>query len=204
MKPTQKFKVIDQSILDLCIADYGSKESYETVLMNKASPENVLTKLKPILENLLEKSLTYTGGNYYKHSKPYLPHTDYKKNENNTLNIVIPLSYTKALPSLVIFDQRWMMDSVTWCMDNPIQQFTYNTGIKGCPADYPVTDLTNEDINDTLYQNYLNHYPKNLLRGLTGNAFPFEIGSIIVFDNRFIHCTSNMDGEKLGITLRFK
>jgi hypothetical protein len=203
MKPTQKFKVIDQSILDLCIADYGSKESYETDLMNKASPENVLTKLKPILENLLEKSLTYTGGNYYKHSKPYLPHTDYKKNENNTLNIVIPLSYTKSLPSLVIFDQRWMIDSVTWCMDNPIQHFTYNTGIKGCPADYPVTDLTNEDINDTLYQNYLNHYPKNLLRGLTGKAFPFEIGSIIVFDNRFIHCTSNMDGEKLGITLRF-
>ena len=204
MKPTQKFKVIDQSILDLCIADYGSKESYETDLMNKASPENVLTKLKPILENLLEKSLIYTGGNYYKHGKPYLPHTDYKTYEDNTLNVVVPLWYTNSLPSLVIFDQRWEQDSVTWCMQHSVQYFRYNIGVKGYPAEYPVVGLTDKDINEDLYKEYLTHYPKNMLRGLSGNTFPFEPGSIIIFDNRFIHCTSKLDGEKLGITLGFK
>jgi hypothetical protein len=27
---------------------------------------------------------------------------------------------------------------------------------------------------------------------------------MLVFDNRYIHCTSKLDGEKLGISLRFK
>lgn len=63
-----------------------------------------------------------------------------------------------------------------------------------------------EDLNrlNNLYKKYLTHYPKNLLKGLTGNSFPFEPGSIIVFDNRFIHCTSKLNGEKLGITFGFK
>jgi hypothetical protein len=204
MKPIQKFNVIEKDVLNLCIAGYNRKESYETDTMNKADPEDIIDLLKPILENVLEAPLTYISGNYYKHDKPYLPHTDYKTYENNTLNIVIPLSYINSQPSLVIFDQKWEQDSVTWCMHNPVQYFSYNTGVKGCPADYPVTGLTNSEINNDLYTKYLSHYPKNLLRGLTGEAFPFEIGSIIVFDNRYIHCTSKLYGEKLGITLRFK
>lgn len=204
MKPIQKFNVFDKETLALCIAEYNRKESYETKTMNKADPRVIVDLLKPILENVLEKQLTYINGNYYKHDKPYLPHTDYKTYENNTLNIVIPLAYTGREPSLVIFDQRWELDSVTWCMHNPVQYFDYNIGVKGCPADYPVIGLTNADIDDKLYRMHLTHYPKNLLRGLTGTAFPFEVGSVIAFDNRFIHCTSNITAEKLGITLRFK
>lgn len=204
MKPIQKFNIFDSRVLDLCIAEYNKKESYETDTMNKADSRDIVELLKPVLENVLENQLTYVSGNYYKHTKPYLPHTDYKTYENNTLNIVVPLWYTDSQPSLVIFDQRWEQDSITWCMQHSVQYFKYNIGVKGCPAEYPVTGLTKTEINNDLYDNCLTHYPKNLLKGLTGNAFPFEPGSIIVFDNRCIHCTSKLDGEKLGITLRFK
>lgn len=204
MRPMQKFNAIDSSIISLCIEEYNRKESYETSTMNKADPKDIVELVQQSLENVLEKRLTYISGNYYKHTLPYLLHTDYKTYENNTLNIVIPLSYTGSQPSLVIFDQRWEQDSVTWCMQYPVQYFDYNIGVKGCPADYPVKGLTKAEIDNDLYNNYLTHYPKNLLRGLTGKPYPFEVGSIIVFDNRFIHCTSKLYGEKLGITLRFK
>lgn len=200
----QHFNVIDPSMIKRCIDDYYSNSTFETDTMNKADTKNVLGLLTPMIENTLRKKLMYTGGNYYKHDKPYLPHTDYKTYENNTLNVVIPLSYTNSQPSLIIFDQKWELDSVTWCMQYSVQYFRYNIGVKGCPAEYPVVGLTNKEIDNELYVNYLNHYPKQLLRGLSGTVFPFEVGSMLVFDNRHIHCTSKLDGEKLGITLRFK
>lgn len=200
----QKFNTVDQSIISRCIGDYNSYGAYDTDTMNKAKPDRMVNLLQPIIESVVDKKLSYVGGNFYKHSRPYLPHTDYKINEANRLNVVIPLSYTHGKPSLVIFDQRWNFDSVTWCMQYPVQHFTYNTGVKGCPAEYPIEGNTNKEIDQDLYQAHLAHYPKDLLFGLSGSAFPFEIGSVIVFDNRLIHCTSNFTGDKLGITLRFK
>ena len=204
IKANQFFNVIDPLIIKKCIDDYYSNSTFETDTMNKADTKNVLGLFTPMIENMLGKKLMYTGGNYYKHNKPYLPHTDYKTYEDNTLNVVIPLSYTSSQPSLIIFDQKWELDSVTWCMHLPVQYFRYNIGVKGCPAEYPVIGLTDKEINNELYINYLNHFPKQLLRGLSGTVFPFEVGSILVFDNRYIHCTSKLDGEKLGISLRFK
>lgn len=200
----QFYNVIDPAMIKLCIDDYYSNSTFETDIMNKADTKNVLGLLTPMIENILGKKLIYTGGNFYRHDKPYLPHTDYKTYENNTLNVVIPLFYTNSQPSLVIFDQKWELDSVTWCMQHPVQYFKYNIGVKGCPAEYPVVGLTNKEIDNELYVNYLNHFPKELLRGLSGTVFPFEVGSMIVFDNRYIHCTSSLDGEKLGISLRFE
>jgi hypothetical protein len=172
--------------------------------MNKASPGDSLMTIRSLLETTLGKKLEYVTGNFYKHTTSYLPHTDFKTYEQNYLNIVIPLSYSGEQASLVVFDQKWEQDSVTWCMHHPVQHFTYNTGVKGCPYEYPVSGLTGTGINDELYHFYLSHYPKHCLFGLSGKAYPFEPGSIIVFDNRHIHCTSKMNGEKLGLSLRFK
>lgn len=200
----QKFSVLSDEVLSILINDYESKESYETDTMNKASPDNAVTVLLEILETALERNLEYVTGNFYKHTLPYLPHTDFKSYEKNYLNIVIPLQYTGDQSSLVVFDQMWEQDSVTWCMHHKVQYFSYNTGVKGCPYEYPVKGLTGRQIDNELYSTYLSHYPKHCLYGLTGNAYKFEPGSIISFDNRQIHCTSNMSGEKLGLSLRFK
>ena len=199
----QKFNVIDSELLSILINDYQSRKIYDTDTMNKASPGNSLAAIQEALENALDRKLEFVTGNFYKHTVPYLPHTDFKTYQQNYLNVVIPLSYSEEQASLVIFDQVWEQDSVTWCMHHAVQHFTYNIGVKGCPYEYPVNGLTGRDIDNDLYQ-CLSHYPRQSLFGLSGRVYPFEPGSIIVFDNRHIHCTSKMNGEKLGISLRFK
>ena len=200
----QTFNVIDSTMLSRLLNDYDSRKLYDTATMNKASPGDSLIAIQGMLEAALGRKLEYVTGNFYKHNTPYLPHTDFKTYEQNYLNIVIPLAYLGDQASLVIFDQKWEQDSITWCMHHPVQHFTYNTGVKGCPYEYPVLGLTGTSIDDKLYRSYLSHYPKHCLFGLSGVAYPFEPGSIIVFDNRYIHCTSKMNGEKLGLSLRFK
>jgi hypothetical protein len=199
----QKFNVIDSELLSILINDYQSRKIYDTDTMNKASPGNSLAAIQEALENALDRKLEFVTGNFYKHTVPYLPHTDFKTYQQNYLNVVIPLSYSGEQASLVIFDQVWEQDSVTWCMHHAVQHFNYNIGVKGCPYEYPVNGLTGRDIDNDLYQ-CLSHYPRQSLFGLSGRVYPFETGSIIVFDNRHIHCTSKMNGEKLGISLRFK
>jgi hypothetical protein len=46
--------------------------------MNKASPGNSLLAIQEILENTLGRKLEFVTGNFYKHTTPYLPHTDFK------------------------------------------------------------------------------------------------------------------------------
>jgi hypothetical protein len=200
----QIFNVIDSTILSRVINDYDSRKIYDTNTMNKTGPGDSLIAIQRILENALGRELEFVTGNFYKHTTPYLPHTDFKTYEQNYLNIVIPLSYSGEQASLIVFDQIWDQDSITWCMHHTVHHFTYNIGVKGCPYEYPVNRLTGVDIDNTFYTQHLSHYPKQCLFGLSGTAYPFEPGSIIVFDNRHIHCTSKMNGEKLGISLRFK
>lgn len=199
----QKFNVINSNILSDLINDYESRKVYDTDTMNKASPGNSASAILEILETALGRKLEYVTGNFYKHTIPYLPHTDFKSHEQNYLNIVIPLEYTGVQSSLVVFDQMWEQDSITWCMHHTVKYFSYNIGVKGCPYEYPIKGLTGVNIDDGLYT-HLSHYPKYCLFGLSGTAYKFEPGSIIAFDNRLIHCTSKMNGEKMGLSLRFK
>ena len=200
----QYFNVVNSEIVDQCIKDYYSRGSYQTDTMNKCSPDSSQELLTSVCQEVLGVQLEYCSGNFYKHSIPYLLHTDYKVKQGTDLNIVIPLEFKGTQPHLVVFDQSWDNDSVTWCMHHDVIHFEVNTGVKGCPSDYSgVNGLTNLPISDTLYS-YIDHYPKNLLFGLSGSAFSFTPGSIITFNNKQIHCTSRFIGEKLGISLRFK
>ena len=201
----QKFNSISSDLIKFCINEYNSIGTYKTATMKKAHPGASIGMLQPIIEAELNLSLIYCSGNYYSHNNsPYHPHTDYKKYQDNIINVVIPLSYTGYQSSLIIFDQMWDLDSVTWCMHRPVIRFETNTGVKGCPYEYPVLNLTNTAIDSNLYETYLNRYPKKCLFGLSGNAYLFEPGSMIIFDNKKIHCTGKMDGEKTGLSLRFK
>ena len=196
--------VIPQEVINEIIEDYNSRDSYQTSTMNKASPGNSLFLILPYCQKLLDNELEFKSGNFYKHTKPYLPHTDFKINQGNELNLVIPLQYTGEQASLVIFDQAWYNDSVTWCLNHGIIYFSVNTGIKGKPSDYPdVKFQTSKPIDEDFYSKYLTHEDRDLFFGMSGIAFPFQPTSIMVFDNRLIHCTSNFKGEKLGLSLRF-
>jgi hypothetical protein len=196
--------VIDPSTIEQIIQDYNSRGIYQTTNMNKSHPGESLKLLEPILCELSGMKLKFCSGNFYKHKIPYLPHTDFRPEQGNEINFVIPLSYTGEQASLIIFDQVWHKPSVTWCLTHPIIHFEINTGVSGNPCNYDVENLTGKEINNELYEKHLNHYPKECFFGLTGEAFKFEPTSVIMFDNKHIHCTSKFKGEKLGISLRFK
>jgi len=195
---------VTKNILSLCLDYYKSRKEYETESMAKTDIGVVLPELIQLCKDQFGKNIEYRSGNFYSHSQPYLPHTDYKTYQDNILNVVIPLEYTESLPSLVIFDQQWNLDSVTWSMHHKVQYFAVNVGVKGSPYEYPVTGLTNAPIDRIFYKEYLSHFPSQNLFGLSGTAYPFEPGSIIFFDNRKIHCTSSFTGTKTGVSLRFK
>ena len=195
--------IVSPELINTAIEDYNSRNLYDTNTMNKTDPGSSLILFTPLIEQILNKKLVYRSGNFYKHSTPYLPHTDYKTYQNNTINVVIPLMYTGSQASLIIFDQEWKQDSVTWCMHHPVMYFSTNIGVQGYPHEYPITNKTGKSIDETLYNDYLSHYPNHGLSELSGTAYLFEPGSMIIFNNKKIHCTSKMSGEKLGISLRY-
>lgn len=200
----QLFNVVSTSIQEELVSKYYMTPSYETVTMNKASSNEVEVLVTPIIQSLVDYQISYAGGNFYKHSIPYLPHTDYDPRDNNVLNVVVPLTYSATLPELIIFDQTWKQKSITWSMHRPVPTFSINIGVKGCPYEYPSVDnLTGKQIPDKLFR-LLSQYPKQCLFGLSGESHPFQPGSIILFDNRKIHCTSMFTGVKLGLSLRYK
>lgn len=204
MQSFQVFNVVNNTVLSELITEYSSAEEYKTSTMNKLQPNRAIKLVQDLVDQYCGRPLEFVSGNFYRHSAPYLPHTDYKTYQNNTINVVIPLEYQGTQASLIIFDQEWEQDSVTWCMQHPVKYFDTNIGIKGYPYEYPIKNKTKEPIDTELYEQHLSRFPKHGLFGLTGKAYKFEPGSMIFFNNRKIHCTSNFEGIKLGLSLRYK
>lgn len=211
----QVHNVIDRGLVDQLLSEYRSGTFVENNHMNKVLPrEETVNLVAEIVEPIINRKLSrgYHGGNFYKHVWSYDLHTDYKTWINNTLNVVIPLEFVEPQASLVIFDQVWELDSVTWSMNRPVPYLTFNTGVKGCPYEYPVKNLTGQDIAEEFHRTHLSRFPKECCFGLSGEAYLFQPGSMIIFDNRRIHCTSNLEntpspwkiGQKTGLSLRYK
>lgn len=196
---------LSADLIEQLKTDYYTRDSYDTDTMNKASPQLGAELLEPIVQDIIGKEWKYASGNYYKHNRPYLPHTDFRESWEESINVVIPLEFEGTMaPNLVVFDQWYAKDSVTWCLDLPVIHFDINTGVEGRPCDWPeVQGLTQEPIDSVLWFRYLNWRNKDQWFGLTGEAFAFEPTSLIIFNNKLIHATSQFQGTKLGLSLRF-
>lgn len=196
--------IVTADVINTAITQYRQVKTYETYSMNKANADDIELLLRGLISNVLKKDIRYIGGNFYSHNLPYYPHTDFKIKDANEYNVVVPLHYTDTIPNLIIFDQTYNLDSVTWCLKDPVQYFAVNTGVKGKPADYKISNKTESDIDLEFYNTFLSHHDRSCFYGLSGTAYKFKPGSIIAFDSRHIHCTSTFKGTKLGITLKYK
>jgi hypothetical protein len=84
-------------------------------------------------------------------------------------------------------------------------KFKINTGIEGRPYDSNITNKTNKDVPNYLYNKYLNWQPKDFWFGLSGTPYEFKPGSQMQFESTRLHATSTMHcEEKLGLTIRYK
>ena len=190
------------SLLDI----YHSFDEYDTEEMAKAPvTEGTLDLVSETIRQCIGTDYKYVSGNYYHHTQPFYPHTDFKKEWVDSINIVIPLEdHTEGTGRLVIFDQEWHEDSKTWMMLHPVKHYDVNTALVGCPFDYPIVNHTNDKIDEYFYKAHLTQFPIWCWQGLKGNTYRFEENSIIIFDNKRIHCTNNFTGSKTGVTLRYK
>jgi hypothetical protein len=200
--------VIPKGLVGQLVKYYWSIGEYRTSTMNKADPGKALEWVLPYIQKIYGVG-EFLGGNFYRHSLPYLPHTDHQKEWGKSVNVVLPLHVTDTMtPFLIVFDQIWDGDPVTWTLDYPVTpgkiSSSTNSQFAGRVCDFPgIQRLTNRDMDETFAKEFL---PRNreLYFGLTGRAFPFITGGAIIFPNNQIHCTSKFAGEKIGLSLRFK
>ena len=196
---------VPQSVIQKCIDEYESFSSYSKDYMNIASPSQEIRDLiTQYATKATGQKLVCNSGNYYKHDFPYLPHTDYECNKNNTLNITIPLWVdSEDDVRLLVFDQiyegAW---PVCWMLHHPLYTLSGAIALPGCPNDYPLLNKTDEPIPDDLYR-FVNIYEKDHFFGLSGTAHKYKPGNMLIFNNQAVHCTSKFNGWKMGISLRF-
>jgi hypothetical protein len=174
------------------------------------------THLKEMLDPILSqyfKTANGQGGNIYKHTNLYSLHVD-SAEPYQMINVNIPIHLEVADPvqHLVVFDQ-WVNNGVgkTWYGDRSDAKnynFDHNKIASLTPWNDPeVHDKTDCNIDAQFYNSYLdfdNHKP-DYFRGLTGTAYEWTPGSLIVFDSNNIHCTGKLVGPwKMGLLINFE
>jgi len=205
--------VISQTFIKKLISAYNSSppddSGMKKVIHNLVEDPSFLS----IIKKCIGTTPVLNAYNFYQTDAEnlYWPHTDYHESHSSEtsnpadINVNVPLRYEgDTIPHLVIFNQRYLKSSVTWCLDEEVYPFQYNTGVSGRPYDYDITNKTDKPIDEEFYKEHLSdHGRKYNFFGLSGRAYPLEPGSFIAFDNRRIHCTSNKAGPKLGINITF-
>ena len=208
--------------LEVCSYIKDFFDTHPELHVHKPNNPNVVkinspwSHLKDVLDPILSqyfKTANGQGGNIYKHTNLYSLHVDCAE-PYQMINVNIPIHLEVADPvqHLVVFDQ-WVDNGVgkTWYGDRPDAKnynFDHNKIASMTPWNDPdVHDKTDCDIDAQFYDDYLdfdNHKP-DYFKGLTGTAYEWTPGSLIVFDSNNIHCTGKLIGPwKMGLLINFE
>lgn len=213
-----------KNVIPLEVCNYIKEyfDNHTELHINKPNNPNV-TKLNApwehfgsILTPILSKYMKITrgyGGNVYKHTNLYTTHVD-SHDPHQTINVLIPIYTPDSNDNqhFVVFDQ-WMDNGIgrTWYGDRvdtaTNTDFDLNKKSSMTPyTDDLVHDKTNNDIDPLFYKTYL-EYPKHkpeYFKGLTGTAYDFIPGNLILFNSNNLHCTGKLVGSwKMGMFINF-
>jgi len=197
--------IVSRELLQKAEEDFNSQPKVQRPEFEQTNAIGIIPEITDLVQKITGLKIKYKSGNYYEHTIPYLPHTDYNHFYDNSINVVIPIRFSGDKPYFIIFDQIWPNNSCCWMMNqsDPVDFSRTMLGVKGWPGEYPILNKTNKDIDDELYK-HLKRFPKYTLTNMSGKAYPFDPGNIMIFDNRKIHATGGGNWKKLGISLRFK
>lgn len=154
------------------------------------------------------------GGNIYKHSNLYTTHVD-SVEPVQMINALLPIYVTNdnLIQHFVVFDQ-WVDNGFgqTWYGDREdakdLLDFDINKKLGLSPwQDDRVYDKTDSDIDSEFYDAYLedpNHKP-SYFKGLSGKAYEFIPGNLLLFNSNNLHCTGKLVGPwKMGLHINFE
>jgi hypothetical protein len=168
-----------------------------------------ITLVKDIIEQRLGIPAPYdiVGDNFYKHSHSYFPHCDAVE-DTAWLNIVIPISRigAKADQKFIVFDQHWRGRNITWLGSYEFPgDFHSNKKTNDRPCDSELLENSTGaalpmELWDHIEQKY---FTLDYFQGLSGTAYDWRPGNVLVFDSSHPHATGRMQStSKLGISIR--
>ena len=172
--------------------------------------------LQDVLDPILSKYFRTnkgSGGNIYKHSNLYSLHVG-SDEPTQMINVNIPIHLEVEEPQqhFIVFDQ-WTDNGFgqTWYGDRPDlnnYDFDRNKKVPTSPYNDPrVYDCTEDPIDPEFYKKYLEfdmHKPE-LFHGLTGTAYEWKPGNMVVFNSNNLHCTGKLIGPwKMGLLINFE
>ena len=208
--------------LDVCEYIKDFFDTHPELHVHKPNNPNVVkinspwTHLRDILNPILSKYIKTAngqGGNIYKHNNLYSLHVD-SDEPYQMVNVNIPIYLEGAdhMQHFVVFDQ-WVESGYgkTWYgdrQDAKSYNFDHNKIASMTPwEDSSVYDKTDVDIDPQFYDDYLdfhNHKP-SYFKGLTGTAYEWKPGNLIVFNSNNIHCTGKLVVPwKMGLLINFE
>lgn len=206
------------------VTDYIKQffDDHPELHVNKPNNPNVTkinspwTHLRDVLEPVLSKYFRCNngnGGNIYKHSNLYTTHID-SVEPMQMINALLPIYVTNpdVTQHFVVFDQ-WVDNGFgqTWYGEGRSTgntDFDVNKKISISPwQDDRVYDKTGVDIDPDFYEKYLdasNHRP-SYFKSLSGTAYEFVPGNLILFNSNNLHCTGKLVGPwKIGLHINFE
>ena len=161
-------------------------------------------KLHWILEELGYNEHKIVGGNFFCTPNPFHIHTDNGKDNQPDFNILIPLTDHNDFTT-VIFDQiysgwasHFWVGGIYKYFPDPIynERKTDYVGVQG---------LVDTPFDTTQYIDYLTQIPYETLNGLSiQRTHKWNIGDVYEFECNRLHCSSNFQGTKEGLTLLVK
>lgn len=214
-----------ENVIPLEVCDY-IKDFFEThpeLHVKKPNNPDVVkinspwTHLGNVLEPYLSKYFVCNkgqGGNIYKHSNLYTTHVD-SAEPYQLINCLIPIYLHEPVDKqhFIVFDQ-WVDNGFgqTWYGDRADNianfDFDFNKKTNLIPFNDPrVYDKTSDDIDLTFYTDYLEYHnhKHSYFKGLTGTAYEFKPGNLILFNSNNLHSTGKLVGKwKIGLHINFE
>jgi hypothetical protein len=174
--------------------------------------KHLKTVLDPILSRFF-KTHNGNGGNIYKHTNVYTTHVD-SFEPHQMINALMPIYIPPSdeQQHFVVFDQ-WVDNGFgqTWYGDrNDIKDhgdFDFNKKLAQTPFnDSRVYNKTDCNVDKEFYEKYLDtscHKPE-YFKGLTGTAYEFKPGNLILFNSNQLHTTGRLVSDwKMGLHINF-
>lgn len=204
---------VNASELEYLLKVFAEEPHYFTHSMEKASlplyNNTFLNFINDIIKNKLDIDRPYNivGDNFYRHQKSYFPHCDAIE-DSAWLNIVIPLELKvpHGQQKFIVFDQTWTGKNATWMGNFKFPgDFASNKKMSERPCDSEFfKNSSGIELPDDLWENLdQTYFDRDYFYSMSGTAYDWSPGNIIVFDSQHIHATGRMQCQsKIGLSVR--